>query len=375
MRSINSGLYCESNDSASVPASNVSSARINRTSPFSNNSSYVDPATAESRLEAFAGLWNSLNYIGKYKENPSPHRSITRQNNYSDTIFNAAINLRTTIMHDRTLLFYIGFLMLLILMALFQDSLSLYAYSEFHFDQTNELKRLNPPSLEHPMGTTDNGQDVYSRFVLGARETLVTGLLGGAIIITIGSLIGVSAGYFGGIVDSVLMRFTDFMYGVPLIPVAIVLLSLFNVDYWGSILIIGLVLWRDSARALRSQVFQIRERPFVQSAKAKGASDIRIIRKYIVPNIGSLIVLLFSLSVGYAIIVQASLAFIGVVNPFVPSWGVMLRNVYDSGYVISAWWWSIPPGLFISFTVYCSFMLGRKYTRESPSQFVGRSNR
>lgn len=236
------------------------------------------------------------------------------------------------------------------------------------FAQSGELMRLQPPSSEYWLGTTERGEDVFSRIVYGARPTVVTGLVGGSMIIGIGMTIGVTAGYMGGRVESILMRFTDFVYGVPLIPFAIVLVAFAGVGFWTTILVIGAILWRGNARVLRSQVLQIKERPYIMSAKAVGASTPRIIFKHILPNIASMAVLFFSLGVGFAIIFQAGLAFIGVSNPFIPSWGIMTRNAYSSGLLSRAWWWSIPPGVLISITVLSTFLLGRGYERVSQGE-------
>lgn len=228
-------------------------------------------------------------------------------------------------------------------------------------DETGEIKDLQPPSAEHPLGTTWSGYDVYSRVLIGARPTVLTGLLGGAIIIAMGMSIGITAGYVGGRTENVLMRFTDFVYGVPLLPFAIVIVTLLGVGFFTSILVIGLVLWRSSARVLRSQVLQIKEYPFITAAKASGASTPRIVFRHILPNVMPMAILFFSLGVGYSILIQAGLSFLGVVDPFVPSWGVMVRNAFKSGYMSVAWWWSIIPGFLIGVTVLSTFMFGRGY--------------
>lgn len=228
-------------------------------------------------------------------------------------------------------------------------------------EETGEIKDLQPPSAEHPLGTTWAGYDVFSRVLIGARPTVLTGLLGGGIIIAMGMSIGITAGYVGGRTENVLMRFTDFVYGVPLLPFAIVIVTLLGVGFFTSILVIGLVLWRSSARVLRSQVLQIKEYPFITAATASGASTPRIIFKHILPNVMPMAILFFALGVGYSILIQAGLAFLGVVDPFVPSWGVMVRNAFQSGYMSSAWWWSIVPGFLIGMTVLSTFMFGRGY--------------
>jgi len=262
---------------------------------------------------------------------------------------------------DKELLLYGSFLLMIILIGIFGGQIAPYEYDERVYTEDGQLVRAESPSLAHPLGTTDVGYDVLSRVLIGAKPTMITGILGGTIIIILGTTVGVTAGFVGGMVDNVLMRITDFVYGVPLIPFAIVLLALMGFGQMTTILAIGLILWRASARVLRSQVLQIKERPFIQAAKATGMSTPNIILKHIIPNIAPMIILYLSLGIGYSIIVQAGLSFIGVSNPFVPAWGVMIRNAYESGIMHTALWWSIPPGLLISLTVLSAFMFGRKY--------------
>lgn len=231
--------------------------------------------------------------------------------------------------------------------------------------ESGELLRGEPPSLDYPLGTTETGYDVFSRLLIGAQPTAIAGMLGGVLIITIGATIGITAGYVGGRTENILMRFTDLVYGVPLIPTAIVLIAFFGVGFLQSILVIAMVLWRGSARVLRSQVLQIKEREFILAAKATGTSTPRIILKHIFPNVATMAIMFFAIGIGYTIIIQAGLSFLGVVNPFTPSWGVMMRNAYTSGQVGNYWWWSIPPGLMIALTVVSTFMFGRGYERVS----------
>jgi len=253
------------------------------------------------------------------------------------------------------------FLGLVILLGMFGPYITPYEYDERMYNEEGELLRAEDPSVAHPLGTTAGGFDVLSRIMYGARPTVIAGLLGGSIIIGVGLTIGLTSGYIGGRVDDALMRFTDFVYSVPLIPFAIVLLAYFGIGFIESILIIGLLLWRGNARVIRSQVLQIKERPFILSAKATGASRFRIITRHIFPNVASMAVLFFALGIGYAIIAQAGLAFLGVTNPFVPSWGVMIRNAYTSGYMADQMAWSVSPGLMISLTVLSAFLLGRGF--------------
>ncbi|WP_158298419.1 ABC transporter permease [Halorubrum sp. SD626R] len=267
-----------------------------------------------------------------------------------------------SMVNDRMTAFYFGILVTILLMGVFGPMLAPYGVEEIHFDpQTGQMLRAEPPSLAHPLGTTFNGYDVLTRLLIGARPTVLTGIIGGGMILSIGTAIGVTAGYVGGRTETLLMRFTDFVYGVPLIPFGIVLITFLGVGFIPSIMVIGLILWRGAARVIRAQTLKVKQYPFVQVAKASGASTPHIIFKHILPNVAPMAVFFLSLGVGYAIMLQASLTFLGVADPFIPSWGVMIRNAFNSGYMSTAWWWSAPPGLLIAITVLATFMFGRGY--------------
>lgn len=265
-------------------------------------------------------------------------------------------------LNDRMTAFYFGILSAVFLLGVFGPMIAPYGIEEIHFDeQTGNLLRAAPPSPAHPLGTTFNGYDVLSRLLVGARPTVITGVVGGSMILSIGTVIGVTAGYVGGRTETLLMRFTDFVYGVPLIPFGIVLITFLGVGFIPSIMVIGLILWRGAARVIRAQTLKVKQYPFVQVSKASGASTPRIIVKHILPNVAPMAIFFLALGVGYAIMLQASLTFLGVANPFIPSWGVMIRNAFNSGYMAAAWWWSAPPGLLIAITVLATFMFGRGY--------------
>lgn len=251
------------------------------------------------------------------------------------------------------------YLFFLLLVAIFGPSLTPHKYNEFVYID-GELMRNSPPSMALPLGTDISAQDILSRVIIGTRPTLITGFVGGAILITIGTSVGIVSGYVGGWVENLLMRITDFAFSVPLIPFGIVIVGLLDFGYFSAIVVIGLLLWRSSARVIRSQVLQIKEREYITAIESEGASSFYIIYKHILPNVAPLAALYFALGVGYAILLQAGLTFIGVLDPFVPSWGVMIRNAYQSGY-ITHWWWTLPPGILLSSTVLATFLIGRRY--------------
>jgi len=265
------------------------------------------------------------------------------------------------IWEDRTTRYSFLFLLMVVIVGAFGPSIAPYPPDKSVYGADGSLLLTQPPSIAHPLGTTNSGQDVLSRLIIGARPTIITGLLGGSVIISIGLTVGLVSGYFGGQVDDILMRITDFAYSIPLLPFAIVVVALLGIGFFEGILVIGLILWRGSARVIRAQVLQIKKREYILAARATGASRKRIIFRHILPNVASMGILFFALGIGWAIIIQASLAFVGLVSPFVPSWGVMLRNAFNSGLMSIAWWWSIPPGILISAVVLSAFMFSRGY--------------
>lgn len=254
------------------------------------------------------------------------------------------------------------------LLAIVGPELTPYKYDALHFYDDGAIKNTAPPSSDHLLGTTNRGEDVLSRLIYGARPTFITAILGGSIIISIGLLVAITAGYLGGTTDTILMRFTDFAYGVPVIPTAIVLAAFLGTGFITSIVIIGLILWRASARVIRSQVLQIRERPFIKIVQSSGASSFHIARKHILPNVAPMIILFFALGVGDAVIAQAGLAFVGVSSPFVPSYGVMVRNAYNAGALSESYWWSMPPGIMISLTVLSSYLIARSVEADNANE-------
>lgn len=260
-----------------------------------------------------------------------------------------------------TLFFFIGFLGVVFL-AIFGPYLAPYEYGHVHRLETGGMRDLDAPSSDHWLGTTSMGHDVLSRLLVGARPTILTGFAGGAIIVTLGLLVGVSSGYFGGRIDNVLMRITDFAFGIPIIPTAIVLVAYLGMGFWSTVLLIGLLLWRGNARVFRSQVLQLKEREHVQAAQMLGASNRYIILRHILPNMAGMVVLFFALGTGLTILLTAALAFLGFMDPFTPTWGIMLQNAYESD-MARAWWWTLPAGFAISFTVLIVFMLGRGFER------------
>jgi len=260
---------------------------------------------------------------------------------------------------DRMTFAYFSYLVFIVFLAIFAPWIAPYRFDE-RIRGADGILFTSGPSSTNLLGTTDAGYDVLSRVIFGARPAVVTGIIAGVMIFTIGMTVGILAGYLEGRIGNLLMRFTDMMYSIPLIPFALVVVAFVGSGFFISIVIVGALLWRGLARVVRSQVLQIKERPFIRAAETSGASDPYIIVKHILPNVAPMGILFLALGIGYSIVIQAGLAFLGVTDPFVPSWGIILRNVYSSGAMSRAFWWALPPGFMISMTVLSLFMLGRK---------------
>ena len=219
-----------------------------------------------------------------------------------------------------------------------------------------------PPSGNFWLGTTNGGRDIFSQLVFGARPALLVGFSAAFFVAMIGTVVGLIAGYFGGWIDNLLMRVTDVAFGIPFLPFVIVLVAFLRPSIWNVVAAMALLLWRDTARVIRSQVLTLRERSFVSAAKVSGASSWRIIFLYIAPNIIPLSLLYGTLAVGWAILTEASVSFLGFGDPNVISWGSMLQDAYVSQALArGAYYWFIPPGICIILAVMAGFFIGRGY--------------
>lgn len=218
------------------------------------------------------------------------------------------------------------------------------------------------PSSDFLLGTTNVARDIFSQLVYGARPALLVGFSAAFCVAMIGTVVGLISGYFGGWVDTLMMRMTDIAFGIPFLPFVIVLVAFLGPNIWNVVLSMALLLWRDTARVIRSQVLTLRNRSFVQAAQVSGASPWRIIFLYIAPNILPLTLLYGTLAIGWAILTEASVSFLGFGDPTVASWGFMLQDAYVSQALArGAYYWFVPPGICIMLAVMAGFFIGRGY--------------
>lgn len=250
-------------------------------------------------------------------------------------------------------------LIFFIFVGIFSESLAPYEPRERHYNENRQIKRLESPSKEHPFGTTDAGRDIFSQVILGTRTALMVGILAAFLVTVLGASIGIISGYFGGTVDAVLMRVVDFFYAIPFIPFVIVLSAVMNPSIWNIIMAVSFLSWRTVARLVRSQVLSIAKRPFIKAAKVSGAGDLRIMAKYILPNVVPLILLEMTFTVNFAIMAEASIAFLGFGDPNVPSWGQILHTSFATGNSRNAWWWTLTPGMAIVLLLLSIFFISR----------------
>lgn len=246
--------------------------------------------------------------------------------------------------------------------ATFAGVLAPYEPTEILFTPEGMLAADLAPNAEHPLGTTSLGRDIYSQLLYGTRSALLVGLVAAFFVVAIGTVVGLVAGYMGGLVDTVLMRITDVAFGIPFLPFVIVLSAFLEPSIWNVVLAMSLILWRDTGRVIRSQVLTVKHRAFVEAARVSGSSTPRILFVHIAPNVLPISLLYGSIAVGWAILTEASISFLGFGATDQISWGYMLQDAYVSQALSrGAWHWFVPPGLAIVAIVVAGFFISRGY--------------
>jgi peptide/nickel transport system permease protein len=224
-----------------------------------------------------------------------------------------------------------------------------------HFDRNAfNAEEIFLPALSrhHLLGTDEVGRDVLAELLYGSRISLFVGVTASAISVMIGGTIGVFSGYYGRLAEEGLMRFTDIFLVIPQLPFMMLLAALAGPSLQNIIIVIGALSWPSTARLVRSQIITIKERTFIERARAIGAGDSHIIRKHILPNVIPLMFANTVLIIAVAILTESTLAFLGLGDPLVISWGSMLHYAFTSLAMSNgAWWYFVPPGFCIALVI------------------------
>jgi peptide/nickel transport system permease protein len=217
-----------------------------------------------------------------------------------------------------------------------------------------------PPSSRHWLGTDGGGSDMVALLVVGARVSLLVGFASAAVSVLIGGTVGLLSGFFGGKTDIVLMRITDYVLVLPDIPLMIVVAALFGRSLTNIIVIIGVIYWTSTARLLRAQVKSVRERVYVQRARALGAGNARLLFRHVLPQVTPLLVANTVLFVAYGIFAETFITFLGLGDPGTVSWGRLIQNAFNDDAILNnAWWAIVPPGVAVVIVVVACTMVGQ----------------
>jgi len=257
-------------------------------------------------------------------------------------------------------LFGVLVLLSFLIVAIFVPYITPYNPMEYQYVD-GKLARSLPPSTRFWLGTTHYGRDVFSQIIAGSRVALIVGFTAALFLTFIGTNVGLLAGYFGGKLDDVLMRTNDIAFGIPFVPFAIILIALTGPSIWNIIITISILMWRTTARVIRSQVLSLRERPFIMAARVSGASHLRIMYVHLLPNVLPMSFLYIALGIAWATLAEASLSFLGFGDPRMVSWGQILYDAFLTGSARTNWWNILPPALCISLFVISAFMIGQVY--------------
>ncbi len=223
-----------------------------------------------------------------------------------------------------------------------------------------DISTCTPPSWRHWLGTDFMGRDIFSQLLAGARVAFMVGVSAAVMSVVLGTAISMTAGYMGKFMDTLLMRTADMIMVMPTLLFVLIISSVFGqLNIWTIVIIIALFRWPGVSRMIRGQTLSLKHRPFIEAAKMAGASHFRIIFKHIMPNVLPMAFLFMTFRVTSAIIIEASLAFLGFGDPGTVSWGMMLQWVWKTGYMFKAPYWLLPPGICISLITLSFYMLGR----------------
>jgi peptide/nickel transport system permease protein len=219
---------------------------------------------------------------------------------------------------------------------------------------------MESPSAEFPLGTDQFGRDLLGLVVWGSRVSLLVGLLAAVLSVAIGALIGITAGHFRGWYATVMMRITDWFLVMPTLVLAIALATVMSRSLGTIILAVGVTTWPTTARLVRAQTLAVESRPYIERAKALGGSHWHIMSRHVLPNVMPLVLAQTTLIISSAILAEATLAFLGLGDPTVVSWGGLLQDAREAGAVSAGkWWYLVPPGIAIAVVALAFTLCGR----------------
>jgi len=219
---------------------------------------------------------------------------------------------------------------------------------------------LEPPSSEYWLGTDDNGRSIVTLLIWGSRISLLVGLLATAISMLLGTVVGLSAGFFEGWPASVLFRLTEWFLVIPFLPLAIVLASVLGRSLLNIAVVIGVTSWAGTALLIRSQTMSVKERAYLERARVLGAGRWHQMTRHVLPNVAPMIFANTTLTVAIAILAETTLSFLGLGDPTRVSWGSMLEDAFSAGAMTTgAWWYIIPPGVCVVVVVLSFTLIGQ----------------
>jgi len=224
---------------------------------------------------------------------------------------------------------------------------------------------VTSPRFTHFLGTDMLGRDIFSRLLMGIKNAFITGIIAAVSSVFIGTALGLISGYYGGIIDMLIMRTVDIIYCLPFIPLLLVISSIFGGLSTGNVVFLIITLsWAGTARMIRSQALSLKEREYVEAAKSYSASNKRIIFRHLLPSVLPLAIVYVCFGINRVVFLIAALAYIGLGDPIGVSLGMMIKNCIQSGYLFTSPHWSIPPGIALSLICLGFYLVGRAVSDE-----------
>jgi len=299
------------------------------------------------------GYWNTTGVLNWEKESL---KYAAKAAEYADPLAKDYANQQSR-MYSPAAVFFSNKGTFQIKLTFFVQPLSEQAQLRIDFDKSNRFRIWG--SIHGIMGSDSFGKDVFTQLVYGARISLIVGLLSALLSTSLGIFFGVSSGYLGGLVDEVTMRIVDILLCLPVLPILLALMAYFKPNVYFVVLLIAIFGWQGLSRVIRSRVLSIREMPFVESARASGASNSYLIVRHLIPNVFPIAIASMILAVPGAILTEAALSFLGFGDPLAPTWGKMLHEAQTEGaYSVLAWWYILPPGFAITMLCVAFVFLG-----------------